>query len=276
MKAIMTHLAISMLFSLSALTVHAGEWGYAGQHHVITPDKWYQAAATCGGKQQSPVNLVDSEAINNNTRVVLHYQREQLPYNNNGHAIVVDIASTIADYTPWIELIDENGSHRFDLAQLHFHTLSEHTFSATANLEPQHYDMELHLIHKSSKGQLAVIAVPIQQGQRNNALAELFQNLANGQQQGTISRFPDLHGLLPEHNAVFLYNGSLTTPPCSEGVQWIVYAAPIQLSDTQIDSYRNLFTENGMRYHTNRPTQKLNSLMTTILQKRKVYMGQVE
>lgn len=270
---------VGFLAALACGSSHAAEWGYAGQQHTTPPNQWHKISPTCGSiKQQSPINIIDSEALDSKISVTTHYKTDLARYQNNGHAVVVDIAKL--DNRRWIELnMEKNGQPQttaYDLQQLHFHSLSEHSFSATRKHTPYHYDMELHLIHANQEGELVVIGVPIQQGKHNEALAELFDGLAQGYQQGGINMFADVGELLPKNNNnVFIYDGSLTTPPCSEGVKWVVFAEPIEMSAKQIETYRGLFSENGERYHTHRPTQKLNSLMTNMLKWRKVYIGTV-
>ncbi len=271
--------AFGLFLTLFSSVSHAADWGYEGQSNVIPPNEWHKVSGTCGSnKMQSPINIVDTDVLESNLSVTTHYKASMAPYKNNGHGIVVNIAEVV-NSRRWIELNEElNGQHHnkaYDLQQLHFHSLSEHTFSATRKLAPQHYDMELHLVHKSHDGELAVIGIPIQEGKHNQALEELFNNIGKSA-KGSINMFPDVGALLPQNNnSVYIYDGSLTTPPCDEGVKWIVFAEPILLSKKQIETYRQLFSENGHPYNTNRPTQRLNSLMTNMLKWRKVYLGTV-
>jgi len=273
---------ITMVGCLAVLAcglAQAAEWGYEGQQHNTPPSQWHKISTSCGSiKQQSPINIIDSEALDSNISVTTHYKTDLAPYQNNGHTVVIDISKL--NSRRWIEFNEElNGEQltkEYDLQKLHFHTLSEHSFSATRKHTAQHYAMELHLVHTNKEGEIAVIGVPIREGQHNKALAELFDKLAQGYQQGGVNMFPDVDALLPKNNKnAFIYDGSLTTPPCEEGVKWIVFAEPIEMSSRQIKTYRSLFKENGEHYYTNRPTQKLNSLMTNMLKWRKVYIGTV-
>jgi len=279
MKKIIRKTVAATLVTLAAGATQAAEWGYSGQQNVYTPEQWSKVSATCGtGKQQSPIHIIDNEAQPSELKVKIHYAAHGTPYENNGHAVVVDLSGA-SQPARWIELFETpaDPGTRYNLLQMQFHTPSEHSFSASRPLAPQHYPMALHLVHKDQQGKLAVIGLMIQEGAHNQALDELFSKLADprggGQKSGTLSMTPDLAGLLPDDGTLFSYNGSLTTPPCTEGVKWLVYAHPIKMSAQQIQTYRNLFTQSGHPYHTNRPTQKLNSLMVNFLQKRKVHLG---
>ena len=114
--------------------------------------------------------------------------------------------------------------------------------------------MEMHLVHKSADSRLAVVGVFIAEGSHNKAFDPVWGNLPA--QKGVETHFPsvkvDVDALLPTSRASYRYDGSLTTPPCSEGVSWIVMTTPIQLSSEQVGAFRRLIDGN------NRPVQPLN------------------
>lgn len=135
-------------------------------------------------------------------------------------------------------------SRNHELAQIHHHTPSEHT------VDGEHADAELHLVHKDATGRLAVLGVLVKEG------------AANPQLQQALDAMPDQHGataspgttfdpaaLLPADRTTYRYSGSLTTPPCTEGVAWTVFTTPITASAAQIEALENLSGEN------NRPVQ---------------------
>jgi carbonic anhydrase len=158
---------------------------------------------------------------------------------NNGHTIQVN-------YPAGSTLV--LGERSFALAQYHFHSPSEHT------LEGRPFPMEMHLVHKSGDGKLAVLGVFIQEGAANPAFAPVWDNLP--QEKGVEVHLEhvtvDVDELLPAERKGFRYQGSLTTPPCTEGVEWLVLATPITLSAEQIAAFRALVHGN------NRPIQPLN------------------
>ena len=158
---------------------------------------------------------------------------------NNGHTIQVN-------YSEGDTL--SVGEQSYELNQYHFHSPSEHT------LEGNHFPMEMHMVHKASDGSLAVIGVFIEEGSHNPAFDPIWANLPG--EKGVESHFEsvnvDIDELLPESQTTYRYDGSLTTPPCSEGVKWFIATEPIALSSEQIQAFTALITGN------NRPVQPLN------------------
>lgn len=105
--------------------------------------------------------------------------------------------------------------------------------------------MELHLVHKSEAGELAVVGIMLKGDAENKALADLWAKLPKQQTQEDVKLDSpiDLISLLPKDKWTFRYNGSLTTPPCSQSVKWIVMEQPIEVSKVQIDAYRAIFPD---------------------------------
>ncbi|MEQ1503220.1 MAG: carbonic anhydrase family protein [Myxococcota bacterium] len=218
----------------------APHWTYEGE---TGPAHWAELSpewATCGdGHAQTPIDLntrfAESVGLDD---VVLHYHPTDATVVNNGHTIQVDVAGGNA--------IELDGEH-YDLAQFHLHTPSEH------RLDGQSYEMELHLVHKDARGNLAVIGVFLQPGPATPALDEVFDTMA-GLKTGKKDDLPtpiDPLALLPHRQAMVRYSGSLTTPPCSEGVRWIVMTTPITVSPEQIVAFHDLYEHNA------RPLQAL-------------------
>ena len=136
----------------------------------------------------------------------------------------------------------------YALVQYHFHNQSEHT------VKGKHFPMEMHLVHKSASGKLAVVGVLIEEGAHNAAFDPIWSNLPT--RKGVETHYAhvavDVDALLPTKRTSYRYDGSLTTPPCSEGVRWVVMTTPIQLSAEQIRAFAAIIHDN------NRPTQPLN------------------
>lgn len=162
---------------------------------------------------------------------------------NNGHTIQVN-------YSEGDTLTI--GEDSFELIQFHFHSPSEHT------VKGKHYPMEMHFVHKSASGALAVVGVFIEKGAHNVAFDPIWSNLPT--EKGVESHFEhvqvNVDDLLPHNTESYRYDGSLTTPPCSEGVRWIVMKSPIQLSGEQIGKFTALVKGN------NRPVQPLHHRVT--------------
>lgn len=213
-------------------------WSYEGDS---SPEHWGELEADFAlcdrGQQQSPIALQAAIATDI-PNLVFHYQPSFVNLLNNGRTLQVDY-----DPGSYFEL---NGD-RFNLLQFHFHHPSEH------RLEGQDYPMELHLVHRSATGQLAVIGIMIEAGPANAALAGVWQHLLPAytplfQTQERV----DANQLISPTASSYHYSGSLTTPPCSEDVQWIVLDQTIQLSSEQISAFEALVPAN------NRPRQALN------------------
>lgn len=215
------------------------EWGYEG---AGGPENWgrlnadYAACET--GSNQSPINLAGA------TRTDLpdpefSYQPTPASIENLGHTLQVN-------YAPGSFMTV--GDARYELAQFHFHTPSEH------RLEGKEFPAELHLVHRGANGELAVVGVMIEPGSENTTLAPLLNQLpANKGEKREASGQLSAEQLLPKERQHFLYPGSLTTPPCTEGVTWMVMDEPIQMSAAQIASLRSTINT------SNRPVQPLGS-----------------
>jgi len=223
------------------IPTHAKEvhWGYDGE---TGPEKWAQldpAWSLAGaGKQQSPIDI--SSEVDDPDAPVLEpsYKDTALNIGNNGHTLTqaYDAGSSISV-----------AGSAYDLAQFHFHHKSEHT------IDGEHFDMECHLVHKNSDGNLLVVGVLIKPGAENPLLAKLWSHLPA--EAGQTSADPaikfSIAELLPEDLSYYHYQGSLTTPPCSEGVRWYVLQTPVEASAEQIAAFTKLYP------HNYRPVQPL-------------------
>ncbi len=213
-------------------------WDYLGENG---PQYWANLApefALCStGQNQSPIDIrrVYSGA---EPRIQFNYRPSKLHVVNNGHTIQVN-----TDPGSFIRIDDRT----FELQQFHFHTPSEHTVNGQA------YDMEIHFVHKSAEGALAVVGVFMKRGAVNEGLQEVWEHLPGlpGEERSYQTVLVNAADLLPSAQAYYLYSGSLTTPPCSEGVRWNVMLAPVEISDAQVASFKRLFPLNA------RPVQPL-------------------
>lgn len=226
-----------------AYGTHSAHWSYQGE---TGPEHWGELdplyAQCIQGKEQSPVNIESSKVkssgeLKNHS---IHYVPTDFSLVHNGHTIQAN-AKTANNH------ISVEGEE-YKLIQFHFHTPSEHQVNG------QNYDMELHLVHKDAKGKLAVLGIMLREGKENETLASFWGALPKEETENDISVSEpiDLQGLLPKDQTSFHYNGSLTTPPCTEKVQWIVFEEPIEMSKEQIQAFQQNFPDN------HRPVQLLN------------------
>lgn len=226
-------------------TVH---WSYEGE---TSPEHWGELAEdfkTCEtGQHQSPVDIENSQVRKDAklTPPEVRYSPSKVAVINNGHTIQVTVDG------PDNQLVLEGKT--YTLKQFHFHLPSEH------EIDGQHSAMELHFVHQSGDGGFAVLSVLINSGKENAELNKLWSRLpaeeseTSVQIEGTF----DLNALLPQNLHSYRYQGSLTTPPCSEGVQWVVLQEPVEWSEKQIGAFRSLFP------HDNRPVQPLDGRTLT-------------
>jgi carbonic anhydrase len=241
-------LVLSLLALGACHSAPAGEadWSYRGE---TGPKHWadlkpeYALAKT--GRQQSPIDIRPESAVPRDAAPIeVSYEPTTMDVLNNGH--------TVEDDYHGGGHIRVDG-HEYSLAQFHFHTPSEHT------VDGQHYPMEMHLVHKDADGKLAVVSVLIAEGKQNAALGKLEPHVPGkpGRSGPVAGVQVNAADLLPPSLASYRYSGSLTTPPCSEGVAWFVLQQPIEASRGQLDRFHEIMGDN------NRPTQPLNGRSLT-------------
>ncbi len=238
-------LLAATLFLVTPLAMAADTAPHWGYERIVTPEDWSEFAPACRGELQSPINLWSSSVRHGEQpRLATHYAATRFDVINNGHTLQ---ATPLPGQDNTIELDGE----RFTLAQFHVHTPSEH------HVDGHEHDMELHLVHASASGRIAVLAVFYDVGEPDPALAELFDRipgeLGQAGNQLALQETIDPAALLPVHSRVVHYSGSLTTPPCSEGVLWNIELQPRQLSRSQLDALRHVYPHNA------RPIQSFNA-----------------
>lgn len=220
---------------------HAADWSYTGADGPtywgsLNPD--YKRCSE--GVQQSPIDLRDAERASP-PKLTIDYLTSSLGLDNTGYSI-----EAMPEPQGGIEL---RGT-RYDLIQFHFHAPSEHTFDGKS------LPLELHFVNEAEDGSLAVLGVIAVEGAANPAYDKLIGALPGSEGETASVDGVDVAALLPADAANaqrWVYAGSLTTPPCSEGVSWSVFAKPIELSAEQISAFTDLYD------HNNRPVQPLGS-----------------
>ncbi|OWQ93760.1 carbonate dehydratase [Roseateles aquatilis] len=206
-------------------------WSYAGEG---APDRWGQLQPEfrqCAiGTRQSPIDLRDTIKVDQE-KIQFDYHASNFSVVDNGHTIQVNVAPGNA-----IQIM----GRRYELAQFHFHRPSEERING------RQYDMVAHLVHKDADGRLAVIAVLLERGQDQALIQTVWNYLPL--ERGDTYEAPvqiDLTQLLPKDRAYFSYMGSLTVPPCTEGVLWMVFRQPVPVSTQQISVFSRLYPMNA-------------------------------
>ena len=213
-------------------------WTYSGHGGPAEWGTLSPAFASCSaGREQSPINIPAGAPLSVRSPR-FSYAPSGLHIVNNGHTVQANYDAGSA-----VEL----GGIRYDLLQFHLHSPSEHTVSG------QHRAAELHLVHRNANGNLAVVGVFLREGAANAAYEGVIRNLPRAAGD-SISKHDvkiDANLLLPAERSHWSYTGSLTTPPCSEGVSWLVMKTPVELSRAQIAALTSLLHDNA------RPVQPL-------------------
>lgn len=216
------------------------EWSYSGKTGPAYWGKLDPAFVECDeGTMQSPININPSESKGSDQKdIVIRYNPTNYKVKNNTHTVKIVPSNQINSL--------RIGDERYGLQELHFHYPSQH------QLNNKEFPLELHLVHKNAKGELAVVALLAKEGEKNGLfqiLSTYFPSAAGSENE--IKETLDLSNLLPDEKEVYTYDGSLTVPPCTEGVKWIIFNKPIEMSKQQIKKITDLYPAN------NRPLQPI-------------------
>jgi carbonic anhydrase len=209
---------------------HAG-WGYTGPAGPQTWGGLKPEFTLCGnGKRQSPIDIRDGIAVDLEP-VQFDYRASSFRVIDNGHTVQVNLAAGNFIHV---------GGRRWELQQFHFHRPSEE------RIDGRQFDMVAHLVHKDMEGRLAVVAVLLDRGSIQPIVQTVWNNLPLEKNEEVASRDTlDLNHLLPPDRRYYTYMGSLTTPPCSEGVLWMVMRQPVQVTQGQLDIFARLYPMNA-------------------------------
>lgn len=206
-------------------------WSYEG---ATGPQHWAELkpefAACARGNRQSPIDIRDGIKVDLDP-IAFDYRASGFRVVDNGHTVEVDVDSGNA-----IEVL----GRRYELQQFHFHLPSEE------RIDGRQAAMVVHLVHRSADARLAVVAVLLEPGSPNPIVQAVWNNLPLERDEGVVARrHLEPAALLPEDRGYFTYMGSLTTPPCSEGVLWMVMRQPVTVSAEQIAIFARLYPMNA-------------------------------
>ena len=209
-------------------------WGYTGD---IGPDRWAELAPDnklCAvGTRQSPIDIRDGIAVDLE-KIAFDYRASGFTVQDTGHTVQVNVAPG-------------NGltvmGRRYELVQVHFHRPSEERVNG------RQFDMVAHLEHKDAQGRLAIVAVLLERGPDDKPqplIQSVWANLPLERGEALAAQGQiDLTQLLPANRGYYTYMGSQTTPPCQEGVLWMVMRQPVQLTAQQIGVFARLYPRNA-------------------------------
>lgn len=206
-------------------------WSYEGEG---APENWSKLdpknTLCATGQRQSPIDIRDGIKVDLEP-ITFNYRPSNFRVIDNGHTIQVEQGDGNIALT----------GKSYELVQFHFHRPSEERING------RRFDMVAHLVHKSDEGQLAVVAVMMELGSENPFIQTLWNNLPLEKNSSVTppSAVIDLNSFLPAGRSYYTYMGSLTTPPCSEGVLWLVMKQPVQVSQEQLNIFARLYRNNA-------------------------------
>lgn len=234
LKTLVMALSLAVILPSSAATLP--HWAYEGKG---SPEHWgdlsneFQTCKT--GQSQSPINIehvIDGKL----PPLGLNFHTDTESIVNNGHTIMV----TVTDSDDF--MLD---GQRFELKQFHFHTPSENHIAGKS------FPLEAHFVHANKAGELAVVVVMFETGAESQALKPLIAAIpARRDREEKMQQSVDLSRLFPADEHYYRFSGSLTTPPCTEGVRWLVMKNPVTLSEQQLEQFQK-----ALRHANNRPLQ---------------------
>jgi carbonic anhydrase len=240
-SALTATLLVSASLMANADTSHWGYTGHEGPANWGDLDEKYTMCKV--GSSQSPINIKKDVTIDTNDLkpIAFNYATGASEVINNGHTIQVNIKEGSSITVDGIE---------FALKQFHFHTPSEN------QIEGKNFPLEAHFVHASKDGQLAVVAVMYEDGAENPIIKKIWEKMPHKASEknscGLSSKV--INDMLPKEKDYYRFNGSLTTPPCSEGVRWLVMKNYSNISAAQTKEFLELF-----HHANNRPVQPINA-----------------
>ena len=207
------------------------------------PENWKNLCdgfSDCGENAQSPINIITSNVSKVDTLITakFNYGTSGVDIINNEHTVQFNISGE--------HNVNLNGTD-YKLLQFHYHTLSEHT------IDGNYYPIEVHFVHKNSDTNFAVLGVLFEEGESNELFEKYLDKFPTSKGSFKSEDMIAILSLFPQNKSYYNYKGSLTTPPCSEVVNWYVLKTPLTASKEQIEVFSKILNNNY------RPVQALNS-----------------
>jgi carbonic anhydrase len=225
----------AIVFALASIAAAqtTAPWEYTGKRGELNWGKLDPAYQACSkGHEQSPIDIRNARLNKALQPIEFHYIAGAVTLVNTGHTVEVDVK-------PGSYIV--TGGVRYDLVQFHFHHPGE------AAVKGKLTDMEAHLVHKSADGKLAVVAVRLREDldAPNAVLAALWPHLPKtAGATDKVTEMVNAGGLLPADRGYWTYEGSLTAPPCTEGVRWFIFEQELTVSRDQVRAFAALYKMN--------------------------------
>ena len=205
-------------------------WSYEGEGGPAQWAKLSPAWAKCdSGNRQSPIDIHDGFKVDLES-IKFDYKPSAVEVIDNGHTVQVNVSGSNS-----ITVMGRT----YELVQFHFHRPAEERINGKG------FEMVVHLVHKDIDGKLAVVAVMIERGKLQNLIQSVWNNLPLEKNDPVATSAMDIGQILPARREYYTFMGSLTTPPCSEGVLWMVMKEPVQASAEQIAIFSRLYPMNA-------------------------------
>ncbi len=235
---------LATTIACSSALLAATHWGYTGHEG---PEHWGDLSPKykmCKiGKSQSPINITKEVTVATEglKKIKFNYVTPATKIINNGHTIQVNVKD--GSYI----VVD---GKTFDLKQFHFHTPSEN------QIDSKNFPLEAHFVHAAKDGSLAVIALMYELGAENKIIKKLWSKMPHNAGESTSCKMEAamFTTMLPKKHDYYRFSGSLTTPPCSEGVRWMVLKNYSHISKAQEEEFLHL-----LHHANNRPIQPINA-----------------
>jgi len=232
-----TLIAAGLCATAWAKAPNTAPWSYAGPSGPENWGKLKSEYSLCkAGQEQSPIDIQNAFKYPFKP-VSFNYRPNKFTVLNNGHTIQVSAPNSGSVSLP---------SGTFSLVQIHFHAPAEE------KIQGHTYPLGVHLVHRNDAGELAIIALMYEEGAHNTALEPIFAAMPRSAGGRVTLNNANIADLLPENHNAYAFMGSLTEPPCTEGVRWNVLTTAVQLSQAQLEAFRAIYPMNA------RPIQPLN------------------
>ncbi len=204
-------------------------WSHKGEDG---PKNWKNLCdgfKDCGANAQSPININSKEVKDASLNINFDYKTSTVDILNNGHTVQFNVDGDN-------KIIIDNEPYK--LLQFHYHALSEHT------IDNKHFPLEVHFVHKNSDTKLAVVGIMFVEGESNKLFEKYLNDFPTAKGNFKSEDMINLINLMPEKKNFYNYKGSLTTPPCSEIVNWFLFTTPIQASKEQLEKFSKILKNN--------------------------------